>query len=105
MLAHERAYVDARILHCDVSSGNILVYPKVKCEKDGRRCITWGGMLVDWEMSITRDLERSRSLHDQTVCPVLNQFNVSYYLTLSVGNPTVHVIQVAVYPLKHGALT
>lgn len=43
VLAHSAAYEDAKILHRDISGGNILI------DKDG--C----GMLIDWDMCVWRE--------------------------------------------------
>ncbi|TBU23661.1 hypothetical protein BD311DRAFT_673417 [Dichomitus squalens] len=40
------------VLHRDISSGNILIYPKVRRIEDGTRlAMMWTGLLVDWELS------------------------------------------------------
>ena len=39
------------LLHCDISSGNILIYPRVVKFKDNQVLLRWGGMLADWELS------------------------------------------------------
>ena len=38
-------------LHRDISSGNILIYPRITKTVTGRRFIQWKGLLADWEMS------------------------------------------------------
>ncbi|TBU36573.1 hypothetical protein BD309DRAFT_1005268 [Dichomitus squalens] len=45
-------------LHGDISGDNILIYPMVRQEKDGRGySIVWTGLLIDWELSKHRDSE------------------------------------------------
>ena len=39
------------LLHCDISSGNILIYPRVVKFKDNEVWLRWGGILADWEQS------------------------------------------------------
>ena len=42
----------AKIIHRDVSGGNILILPKrVFMKKRRRYWIKWTGLLVDWELS------------------------------------------------------
>ncbi|KAH9896049.1 hypothetical protein C8Q73DRAFT_644518 [Cubamyces lactineus] len=50
--AHRDAVTKANIVHRDVSSGNILILPKVMYDKqDGHPYVTWKGLLADWELS------------------------------------------------------
>ncbi|KAI0704390.1 hypothetical protein C8T65DRAFT_830759 [Cerioporus squamosus] len=46
-------------LHCDVSGGNILIYPQV-VEIDGAYHMKWMGLLADWEMSQSISGRQSR---------------------------------------------
>ncbi|PIL32454.1 hypothetical protein GSI_05156 [Ganoderma sinense ZZ0214-1] len=48
--AHYDAVTEESLLHRDISSGNILIYPRV-IEWKGKTALQWRGMLVDWEMS------------------------------------------------------
>ncbi|KAI0641681.1 hypothetical protein C8Q79DRAFT_286174 [Trametes meyenii] len=60
VLTHQDAVVKAKILHCDISEGNILIYPKIVYEpKDNNMKITWTSLLVDWELAqpIAEDIE------------------------------------------------
>ena len=53
-LAHYDASVKSKTIHCDISSGNILILPVfVKHENtdDLALHITWHGILADWELS------------------------------------------------------
>ncbi|KAI1788211.1 hypothetical protein LXA43DRAFT_648708 [Ganoderma leucocontextum] len=52
--AHHQAATrpEIRILHRDISSGNMLIYPKVRRDEDTQKCsIVWTGLLTDWELS------------------------------------------------------
>ncbi|KAI0323283.1 hypothetical protein GY45DRAFT_1264877, partial [Cubamyces sp. BRFM 1775] len=50
--AHRDAVTKANVVHRDVSSGNILILPKVvHNKKTGRPCFAWKGLLADWELS------------------------------------------------------
>ncbi|TBU51852.1 hypothetical protein BD310DRAFT_1001106 [Dichomitus squalens] len=51
--AHSKAATNpkTKLLHRDISGGNILILPKVSKEEDGTRALKWTGILVDWEMS------------------------------------------------------
>ncbi|KAM5541563.1 hypothetical protein V8D89_004753 [Ganoderma adspersum] len=51
--------LQTRLLHCDVSSGNIMIHPRVKYNDDGSSAMVWTGILTDWELS--------KSVEDQTV--------------------------------------
>ncbi len=56
--AHCRVTNDpqTRLLHCDVSSGNIMIYPKIKYNgAEGRASLAWTGILSDWEMAKSMD--------------------------------------------------
>ena len=58
IVAHHEAATNGktRILHCDISGGNILIYPKVRSRKCGKeRSLVWTGILSDWEMSKSID--------------------------------------------------
>ncbi|TFK79285.1 hypothetical protein K466DRAFT_668164 [Polyporus arcularius HHB13444] len=61
--AHEQAatHPDTKLLHRDVSAGNVLIYPRVVVESGNVR-LQWGGLLADWEMSRTvhKDAEDRR---------------------------------------------
>ncbi|KAM5541091.1 hypothetical protein V8D89_005224 [Ganoderma adspersum] len=53
VLAHEQAanMSERPLLHRDISSGNILIYPRVEKEDDNEVSLIWGGILADWELS------------------------------------------------------
>ena len=49
--AHEAAVTKCRILHRDISVGNILIYPKIFVA-DGKVCYVGRvGLLSDWELA------------------------------------------------------
>ena len=51
-LAHEAAYSLKNVLHRDISGGNILIYPRVRRDRNGRNPqMVWSGLLSDWELA------------------------------------------------------
>ncbi|KAI1788236.1 hypothetical protein LXA43DRAFT_649327 [Ganoderma leucocontextum] len=61
---HCRVVTDpqTRLLHCDVSSGNIMIYPKIKHSgAGGSASLVWTGILSDWELSKSVDAEQAPS--------------------------------------------
>nr|VWO96505.1 Uncharacterized protein [Ganoderma boninense] len=66
--AHYQASVNphTRLLHCDVSSGNIMIHPKIKRDGTGRATsLVWTGILSDWELSKSVDAEQACSTATQ----------------------------------------
>ncbi|RDX51422.1 hypothetical protein OH76DRAFT_289018 [Lentinus brumalis] len=61
VLAHHRATVDAKLVHRDISSGNMLIFPKLIRGKDPNNpqrkgfLIKFTGLLADWEMAKPTD--------------------------------------------------
>ncbi|KAI9057804.1 hypothetical protein FKP32DRAFT_1329420 [Trametes sanguinea] len=55
MTTHALAYTKARLLHRDVSAGNVIILPTLSpsVDKDGNRKVTWSGILTDWELAKT----------------------------------------------------
>ncbi|PIL32462.1 hypothetical protein GSI_05164 [Ganoderma sinense ZZ0214-1] len=56
--AHHQAATSPaiHILHRDISSGNILIYPKIRHNENTKKCsIVWTGLLTDWELSRSVD--------------------------------------------------
>ncbi|KAI1782440.1 hypothetical protein LXA43DRAFT_977568 [Ganoderma leucocontextum] len=53
VFAHGQAAtkLETPLLHHDISSGNILMYPRVRVDEDGVVTLKWRGILADWEMS------------------------------------------------------
>ncbi|KAI0644187.1 hypothetical protein C8Q79DRAFT_1112190 [Trametes meyenii] len=52
--AHWFAYSEYKIMHRDVSAGNVLIFP-VLTERDdeGKQYVEWNGFLTDWELAKT----------------------------------------------------
>ncbi|KAI1788214.1 hypothetical protein LXA43DRAFT_894987 [Ganoderma leucocontextum] len=64
MRAHHEAAVNPgiRILHRDISGGNILICPKILRQRDStKRSIMWTGILSDWELSKAVDVQEAAS--------------------------------------------
>ncbi|EJF59475.1 hypothetical protein DICSQDRAFT_181971 [Dichomitus squalens LYAD-421 SS1] len=64
LLAHRQAatHPETRILHCDISGGNILIYPKIKRDREGKDpALIWTGILTDWELSKSVDAQEAAS--------------------------------------------
>ncbi len=59
--AHYHATVDAKLVHRDISSGNLLIQPKILWVQDPdhpqkeRLAIKFAGLLADWEMAKSTD--------------------------------------------------
>ncbi|OBZ73638.1 hypothetical protein A0H81_06293 [Grifola frondosa] len=51
MIAHEDAVTLARVLHRDISSGNMIMYPVEVEVEEGVTQYVWTGLLNDWELS------------------------------------------------------
>ncbi|KAJ2965410.1 hypothetical protein NUW54_g14128 [Trametes sanguinea] len=58
IVAHEEAYETARVVHRDISVGNILILPGSDGTIQGYR-----GLLADWELSKKRDDEQKEPRH------------------------------------------
>ncbi|EJF56406.1 hypothetical protein BD309DRAFT_870656 [Dichomitus squalens] len=64
MKAHHQAATrqKTRILHRDISTGNILIYPRVvRLEGRANPWMMWTGMLTDWELSKPIDAQEASS--------------------------------------------
>ncbi|OSD02238.1 hypothetical protein PYCCODRAFT_1425371 [Trametes coccinea BRFM310] len=50
---HAAAYETLRLLHRDISAGNVIILPALSTEvnEDGQRTVTWTGILTDWELA------------------------------------------------------
>ncbi|PIL32481.1 hypothetical protein GSI_05184 [Ganoderma sinense ZZ0214-1] len=62
--AHYQAaiYPKTRLLHCDISDGNILICPKIRRDKNGENpMVVWTGILSDWELSKPVDTQDTAS--------------------------------------------
>ncbi|KAI1781857.1 hypothetical protein LXA43DRAFT_593685 [Ganoderma leucocontextum] len=70
--AHHQAATNrkTRLLHRDISGGNMLIYPNVRLEDDGKgESMVWTGILTDWELAKPIDVpeETPRSLQANRV--------------------------------------
>ena len=85
--AHHEAATNpkTRLLHRDISGGNILIYPKVRCRKAGKKSsLVWTGLLCDWELAKPVDDQNTPSRLSQAgrmVCLYLVYFPLTYRLT------------------------
>ncbi|TBU23670.1 hypothetical protein BD311DRAFT_868640 [Dichomitus squalens] len=64
VVAHHQAETnpETRILHCDISGGNILIYPKIKRDQEGNNpLLIWTGILTDWELAKPVDSQGTAS--------------------------------------------
>ncbi|KAL7277957.1 hypothetical protein ACG7TL_007908 [Trametes sanguinea] len=54
IMTHSAAYETFRLLHRDISAGNVLMLPTLstKVNENGKRTVTWTGILTDWELAI-----------------------------------------------------
>ncbi|CDO76690.1 hypothetical protein BN946_scf184852.g2 [Trametes cinnabarina] len=53
ILTHALAYTRLRLLHRDVSAGNVIIRPSLSSTVDahGNRTVVWTGVLTDWELA------------------------------------------------------
>ncbi|OSC97007.1 hypothetical protein PYCCODRAFT_1399542 [Trametes coccinea BRFM310] len=53
VVAHSYAYTDHRLLHRDISAGNVIIRPSLssKVTEDGYKKVVWKGILTDWELA------------------------------------------------------
>ncbi|KAI0327888.1 hypothetical protein GY45DRAFT_1079989 [Cubamyces sp. BRFM 1775] len=50
IITHRDAYEKFGLLHRDISTGNILILPRI-VEKNGKKKVSWHGLLTDWELA------------------------------------------------------
>ncbi|KAI0764251.1 hypothetical protein BD413DRAFT_680539 [Trametes elegans] len=50
VITHRDAYVHFGLLHRDISAGNMMILPRIE-EQNGRKRVTWRGVLIDWELA------------------------------------------------------
>lgn len=60
--AHKEAYQKAKILHRDISIGNLLIVDRVFKDPSGRE-LPPEGQLIDWELSKSLDESKQRQQH------------------------------------------
>jgi serine/threonine protein kinase len=76
--AHQHAYFDARILHRDISVGNILITDEGK------------GLLIDWDLCLNLNNDRASARRpDRTVSTYISA--IDPILSMSLGNVAVYV--------------
>ncbi|TFK82029.1 hypothetical protein K466DRAFT_631544, partial [Polyporus arcularius HHB13444] len=52
VVAHSRAVEVLGRIHCDISPGNIMAYPRLEVSPEtGKPTVRWEGMLIDWELN------------------------------------------------------
>ena len=51
LLGHGEAHEQCKLLHRDVSTGNILILPTLDPLETGGFMVTWSGILSDWELA------------------------------------------------------
>ena len=96
VLAHYDASVKSKIIHCDISSGNILILPvfvKHEITDDSALRVTWRGVLADWELSkpIPHGEEIDRAWQPERVVCSCGVYNQCQWLTNIIGYMEVHV--------------
>ncbi|KAI0641672.1 hypothetical protein C8Q79DRAFT_1014100 [Trametes meyenii] len=82
--AHRDAMAKARIMHRDVSGGNILILPNAMVHpQTGQPMIKWTGILADWELS--------KPVHDKSTAPRARQpERTGTWQFMSVGTLSEH---------------
>ncbi|KAI1786098.1 hypothetical protein LXA43DRAFT_1035081 [Ganoderma leucocontextum] len=68
LLAHYQAatHPKAQLLHCDISGGNALIFPKIRRDREGNNpMVVWTGILSDWELSKPVDAQDAASKQTQ----------------------------------------
>ncbi|OSD02248.1 hypothetical protein PYCCODRAFT_1411147 [Trametes coccinea BRFM310] len=53
IMTHSLAYTKLRLLHRDISAGNVIILPALSktVNAEGKKTVTWTGMLTDWELA------------------------------------------------------
>ncbi|RPD68709.1 hypothetical protein L226DRAFT_316758 [Lentinus tigrinus ALCF2SS1-7] len=62
VIAHGLAYKRCQYIHCDISEGNLLIYPHIRRTDKGVYGVSWRGMLSDWECAKTKTTTSDRLL-------------------------------------------
>ncbi|KAH9849441.1 hypothetical protein C2E23DRAFT_737236 [Lenzites betulinus] len=82
---HAQAYEKFRILHRDISAGNVLILPRLSVDKKGNEIVIWHGVLTDWELAKAvckeddekaRQPERTGTWQFMSVASVAQQWEV-----------------------------
>ena len=95
LVAHRDAYSKARILHRDVSAGNILITEK------------GSGILIDWDLSkkVKDYVEPKPRLHSRTVRCQSDDFTFSGQANPYIGNMAIHICGAFARPVVHTTST
>ena len=95
LVAHRDAYIKARILHRDVSAGNILITEK------------GSGILIDWDLSkkVKEYIEPKPRLHSRTVRCQGDVFTFSGQANKCLGNMAIHICGAFARPVVHATST
>ncbi|OJT14269.1 hypothetical protein TRAPUB_9181, partial [Trametes pubescens] len=48
---HHHVYEDYKLLHRDISAGNVLILPRLVEDPHGKEVVQWHGLLTDWELA------------------------------------------------------
>ncbi|KAI9069641.1 hypothetical protein FKP32DRAFT_1616900 [Trametes sanguinea] len=53
IMTHYVAFTTLRLLHRDISAGNVMIRPSLSpnVDENGKRTVTWQGILTDWELA------------------------------------------------------
>lgn len=74
LAGHEDAWKNAKVLHRDVSTGNIMILVDQNKASDGPA----RGMLIDWDMSkYVEELGKGATQHGRSVSMSLNLYDLS----------------------------
>jgi len=95
LIAHRDAYIKTRILHRDVSAGNILITEK------------GSGILIDWDLSkkVKDYVEPKPRLHSRTVRCQSDDFTFSGQANPYIGNMAIHICGAFARPVVHATST
>ncbi|KAI0641668.1 hypothetical protein C8Q79DRAFT_918903 [Trametes meyenii] len=81
VIAHQEATEKAKLLHRDVSGGNVLILPKIHYDRAKNVIrLKWTGLLADWEMS-----KPVHEKHDEASSPPRQPPRTGTWQFLSVG--------------------
>ena len=74
-----------RLLHCDVCSGNIMIYPKIKYGgAGGNASLAWTGILSDWELAQSMDSEQGANSNADPDYPLVRSLDLDGLNSLTV---------------------
>ncbi len=83
---------DAKLIHGDISIGNVLILPTL-VKKDGQWRVEWRGILADWELSkpIPEDGQPHRARQPERTVSVRTMSSFRLRPHTFIGNVAVHV--------------